>query len=167
MIQNTDNANQAEAVEGAAAFAAKAVQMTGGAVKDLRLFSEALDGRLWGSSDLADALRAFLLRSDFARLRILVNEAQSAVRNSPRLIELGRRLSSRVELRQPPYERRQNYRGEYLVADRSVLLERREPGALTAKFWVQAPAVIQLQITSFDELWDQSEPPMETRSLGI
>lgn len=160
-------AQQAELVEGAAAFIAKAAAMAGGASKDLRLFSDALDGRLWGGNDIADAFRGFLLRSEYSRLRILVNNVQSALHNSPRLVELARRLTSRVELRQPPEERRQNYRGELLIADRSAMLERREPAALGAKFLSQEPSETQVQISSFDELWDQSEPSEEMRSLGI
>ncbi|MBL6752455.1 MAG: hypothetical protein ISP90_18190 [Nevskia sp.] len=158
---------EAQLLQGAAAFIAKAVEMAGGASRELRLLSDTLDGRLWGGADIADAVRRFLLRSEYSRLRVLVNNVQSAMHNSPRLVELARHLTSRVELRQPPEERRQNYRGELLIADRSQLLERREPGTMDARFLPHEPAVTQVQISNFDELWDQSEPSEEMRSLGL
>lgn len=160
-------ANEAQLLQGSAAFAAKAIEMVSQAIVDVCILSDAMDPRLWGGSAFADALKSYLLQNDRARLRMLVNETPAAIHNVPHLIELVRRLTSRAEVRQPPDEHRQNYRGDLLIADRRQMLERHELGALEAKFWPRAPGVTQARAADFDEIWNESEPAQEFRSLGI
>ena len=141
-----------ELLQGRAAFAAKAVQLVRAARQELLLRSDALDRALYGGEDFYNAVKDFLLSSERARLCVLVRQPQQAVHNAARLIELGQRLSSRVEFREPTAEQGEIDPAEWLIADRRALLERRSPESLEAQFWAEEPQRGKLQGEEFDAL---------------
>lgn len=156
-----------ELLQGRAACAARALELARAARGELLLLSDSLDRSLYGGEDFAEAVKRFLLASDRARLLVLVNQPQPAARNIPHLLELARRISSRVEFRQPSETQAEAIRGEWLIADRRALLERREPEALEAQFWAQAPQRGKTRGEEFELRWNEAEPAQELRSLGI
>ena len=157
----------AELLQGRAAFAAKAVQLAGAARHELLLRSDALDRTLYGGEDFYNAVKGFLLGSERARLCVLVRQPQQAVHNAQRLIDLGQRLSSRVEFREPGPEQGELDPVEWLIADRRGLLERRSPESLEAQFWAEEPQRGKLHGEDFDKLWNEAQPAQELRQLGI
>jgi hypothetical protein len=158
---------QPEILEGRAAFAARALQLVRGARQELLLRSDALERGAYGSEEFADAVKTFLLGNERARLCVLVRQPQEAARNAPRLVELGRRLSSRVEFREPTPEQGELDPGEWLLADRRMLLERQSPEALQAQFWAEEPRRGKTRGEDYDQLWNEAQPAQEMRSLGI
>lgn len=156
-----------ELVTGIAGFAARATQMVAGARMELSLLSQELDRRIYGTEAFGDALRKFVLQHPRTKARVLVSQPQAAIGNAPRLVELGRALSSFIEFRQLLPIRQQTVRDEYLVADGRVLLCRETPNDLEAKFYDKAPHLGRLQLKHFDLLWNESEPAQELRKLGI
>lgn len=154
------------AVVGAAAFAAAAQEVVDAARHDLALMTVDLDRRLFGTDELVQRLRNFILQHRRARFRVLVHEPAAALRNSVRLIEFGRMLSSRVEFRTVPVERRK-LREEYLIADERALLYRSSPDQLEAKHYVDAPMVARSHLRAFEALWHESTVARELSSLGI
>lgn len=155
-------------LQGRTAFAAKAQELAGSARSELLLLSDSLDRALYGSEEFAEAVKRFLLGNDRARLLVLVNRPQPAARNVPHLLELAGRLSSRVEFREPPEPPGEEAgRGECLIADRRILLERPTPEALEAQFWALAPQRGKLRGEEFDLRWNEAVPAQELRSLGI
>jgi len=161
----TDDA--AEAIEGRAALAARMLDVVRSAQYEVRLLSYELERGLYGGDEFADAVKTLLLASERARLRVLLNQSRSAMRHSERLIELGRRLSSRCEFRELPPERLNDQRSEWLIADTRNLIERRAPDSLVARAWIDNPGITHERIGDFDKLWDESVPAQELRSLGI
>jgi hypothetical protein len=156
-----------ELLEGRAAFAARAVLVARGARHELILRSDALERSLYGGEDFADAVKAFLLGSERARLLVLVRKPQEAAQNGARLVELGRRLSSRVEFRERGEDQEDFDPSEWLYADRRILLERRSPEDLNSQFWAQEPRRGKTRGEDFDALWNEAQPAQEMRSLGI
>jgi hypothetical protein len=154
-------------LEGPAAFAAAALDLVRQARHELLLLSDALDRRLYGSPEFAESLKTFVLSSERAHLRVIVNQPGLAAQNIPRLLELQRRASSRIEFREPPDDRRQDCRRDWLIADRRTLLERRNPDALEVQLWSQAPQRGKLRGDTFDAIWNDSEQAQELRSLGM
>lgn len=153
-------------VSGSAAFAASALDVVGAARHHLALMSVALDGRLFGTEDFVERLRNFILQHRRAKLRVLVHDPASAVRNSIRLVEFGRRLSSRIEFRALPEEKRK-LREEYLIADETALLYRSYPDQMDAKYYADAPLVARSHLRAFETLWHESTVAREMSSLGI
>jgi hypothetical protein len=155
------------AVSGIAAFAARATQMLAGARNEIALLSQELDRRVYGGEAFGEALRRFVLQHERTRVRILLHSAQAAVANSPRLVELGRSLSSYVEFRELLPERRLAVLEEVLIADGRTMLHREAPQDLVARWHGSDPAVVRLKLKDFDTLWNESVPAQELRRLGI
>lgn len=154
-------------ITGAADYAARATQMVSGARMEIALLSQELDRRIYGTEIFGEALRRFVLQHKHTKVRVLVNRTQAAVSNSPRLVELGRSLSTFVEFREVPPPRQQTVRDEYLIADGRLLLYRETPQDLEARYYSNAPHLARLQLKSFDALWSEAEPAQELRKLGI
>ena len=153
-------------LEGPAAFTAAALELVRGARSELLLLSDSLDRLLYAGPEFAEAVKSFVLGSERARFCVLVNEP-TGPKNVPRLAELYRRASSRIEFREPPEDRREECRCEWLIADRRGLLERRGPEVLEAQLFTQDPQRAKLRGDAFDQIWNESEPARELRILGL
>jgi hypothetical protein len=156
-----------ELLTGTADFAARATQMVGGARMEIALLTQDLDRRVYGSALFTEALRRFVLQHSHTKVRVLVNATQSAMANSPRLVEFGRSLTSFVEFRELLPQRQQAVREEVLIADGRVMLYRESPGDLEARYYGASPGEVRLKLKAFDQLWDESVPAQELRKLGI
>ena len=157
---------EAVAVTGSAAFADAALEVVGAARHDLALISVDLDRRLFGSEVFTEKLRGFILAHRRAKLRVLVHDPAAAVRNSIRLVEFGRLLSSRIEFRAVPEDRRK-LREEFLIADERAVLYRSSPDQLEAKHYADAPMVARSHLREFEALWHESVVAREMSSLGL
>ena len=156
-----------ELLTGTADFARYATQMVGLARMEVALLTQDLDRRIYGNAAFTDALRKFVLQHSHTKVRVLVNATQSAIANSPRLVEFGRSLTSFVEFRELLPQRQQVIREEVLITDGRVLLYREAPGDLEAKYYPASPHVARLKLRDFDTLWDESVPAQELRKLGV
>lgn len=156
-----------ELVEGLAGFARRMRELAAGAHNELALLSQDLDRRVYGTDEFVGTLRSFVLQNRFARLRVLVSNPQTAIRNNPRLVEFGRTLSTFVEFRELLPERQQVIFEEYLVADGRKMLVREAPGDLESRYYTTAPHLARLKLKDFDMLWNESVPAQELRSLRL
>ena len=156
-----------ELLNGVADFAARATQMVSAARMEVALLTQELDRRIYGTGIFTESLRRFVLQHSHTKVRVLVNSTQIAMANSPRLVELGRSLTSFVEFREVPPSRQQVIREEVLITDGRVMLYRETPSDLEAKFYGASPSVARLKLKEFDLLWDEAEPAQELRKLGI
>lgn len=154
------------AISGREAFAEAALAVVGSARHHLALVSVDLDRRLFGTEAFTQTLRNFILAHRRARLRVLVHDPVAGLRNSVRLVEFGRMLSSRIEFRVVPDERRK-LREEFLIADERALLYRSSPDQLEAKHYVDAPMVARSHLREFEALWHESSIAREMSSLGL
>lgn len=154
------------AVTGSAAFAGAALDVVAAARHQLALMSVDLDRKLFGTDDFTERLRNFILQHRRAKLRVLVHDPAAAVRNSVRLVEFGRMLSSRIEFRAVPMERRK-LREEFFIADERALLYRSSPDQLDAKFYADAPMVARSHLRAFEVVWHESSVAREMSALGL
>ncbi|HSW13317.1 MAG TPA: hypothetical protein VLI06_10795 [Solimonas sp.] len=161
-----DSTTAPAVVSGVAAFTEHAVRVAQAARMDIVIFSDALDRRIYGDDRFVSTVRAFVLQNRRARLRVIVRQPGQAMRGAHRLVELGRMLSSRIEFRQPPEERRLPT-DEYLLADERALLIRSGPTELEARYFPSAPLEARQRLREFNVLWEESVPARELRILGI
>jgi hypothetical protein len=160
-------AAEPQALRGTSACAAQALALVRAARLELLLESEALDARVYGSAAFAAAVQDFALATPRAQLRLLVRDPRAALRNAPALIELARRLTSQIELREPAADQREVRAGECLIADRRAMLERARANELEARLWLDAPALGLRRAADFDTLWNQAVPSPELRRLSL
>lgn len=155
-----------ELASGQAEFLLRASQLVQSARLDITLFSQGLDRRTYSSEDFVAPLQSFLLSHQRARLRVLVHTPALAMRTGHRLVELGRRLSSRIEFRELLPERKL-IRKEFLIADESSLLIRESDDQLEARYYPHAPLIARDQRREFDSWWQESIPAAEFRDLKL
>jgi len=134
--------------------------------ESLEIFSRELDPELYDREPFLDAVSSLCVKNRMARVRILVQDPSAPVKRGHRLIELGRRISSSIEIRQPHPDYRQHNEA-FLIADHCGLITRgfadRYEG--TANFYSFIPA--QRKLDFFTEVWDRSESHPEFRRLHI
>jgi len=97
---------------------------------------------------------------------VLVQDPVSAIKRNNRFIELARKFSSSIEIRQPN-EDYHNYNEAFLLADNCGIIHRtladRNEG--TANF--HDPVKADRLLRFFTEVWDRSEAHPELRRLYI
>jgi hypothetical protein len=135
-------------------------------LSSLEIFTRDLDAPLYDQEAFLQALSALCLGNRKARVRVLVQDPMPPVKRAHRLIELSRRLSSSIELRQP-HEDYRHHNEAFLIADRCGLIHRaladRYEG--TANFY--DPVIAQRKLDFFTEVWERSEAHPEFRRLHI
>ncbi|NGY06339.1 hypothetical protein [Solimonas terrae] len=153
-------------ISGRQAWRDAAVELVGHAQLQLRVLSQELDRRIWSDPDLVEQLQTFALRSQRSELRILVNRPALAAQHGHRLVELARRLPSRIAIR----ELNEEHRGlteEFSVADEQALLYKGRHDDLDAQWSAHAPLDARRLRRRFDQLWDESPPARELAILGL
>ncbi len=153
-------------VTGIEAFIDCARQMAEAAHLDVALLSHSLDARVFGDDAFVDKLQAFVLRQERSRLRVLVNAPELAMRKSHRLVELGRRVSSRVHFRQLADDQK-GVVEEYLIVDEKLLLQRDAADQLDARYYAYAPLAARQRLQAFNILWEAALPAQEFRELRL
>jgi len=151
---------------GLAAYTQTTLKLITSAHLQLRVFSQELDRRVWNDPGIVELLRSFALRSPRAELRVLVNRPQAAAQRGHRLVELARRLPSRIRLRELLEERRAMAE-EYAIADEYALLHKRRHDDLDAVWHTHAPLEAREQRRRFDLLWEESPPARELGELRL
>lgn len=155
-----------ELLVGFAAYAERAREMVAGARYEIALLSQVLDRRLYVGSEFGEALQGFVRQHARARVRVLLHSPADALANAPRIVEVGRALTSFIEFRELLQERRQAVLEEYVIADGRTLLWREERRSLEARLDFD-PAAARLKLKEFDTFWNESPPAQELRRLGL
>lgn len=135
-------------------------------LRTVRLYSQELDHLLFDRSDVTDALSAFVRRGPPARLVILIHSSSSIVSRGHQLLELARRLDSKIEIRKVPSELAVDRHCCVITDERGYFLlpDRDEYQALANGYDpVQAARLAE----RFDYLWERSETDPELRALRI
>ena len=140
--------------------------MVGQAQASLDIFSRDLDPLLYDGETFIDLLSRLCLRNRHARIRFLVQDPTTPVKRGHRLIELGRKLSSSIEFRQPHQDYR-HFNEAYLIADQCGLIHRSLADRFegTANFY--DPVNAQRKLDFFTEVWERSESHPEFRRLYL
>ena len=132
----------------------------------LEIFSRDLDPVLYVREPFLDALNTLCHRNRKARVRMLVQDPTDAVRRSPRVVELARRLSSSIEIRQPHHDYR-HYNEAFLVADGCGLIHRKFADRYEGAANFYAPIQAQRKLDFFTEVWERSQVHPEFRRLHL
>jgi hypothetical protein len=132
----------------------------------LEVFSRDLDPFLYDREAFVDAISALCLRNRMARIRFLVQDPLAAIHHCQRLIELGRRLSSSIEFRQPHQDYR-HYNEAFLVADQCGLIHRPLADRFEGVVNFYDPIEARRKLDFFTEVWERSEAHPEFRRLNL
>lgn len=163
----TGAADASAPLEGRAALASALLAMASDARHEILLLSVDLDRALYGSEAFVEAIKQLALSNPRARVRVLVKQPRAAMQAAHRLVELGRRLPSRIEFRELTEERRDGQHADWLIADQCRFIERDRPEALLARLHGDPTPLARLRAAAFHTLWDESPGCAEFRTLGL
>lgn len=135
-------------------------------LRTLRVYSQELDHLLFDRPDVTDAVSAFVRRGPPARLLVLIHSSSRIVSSGHQLLELARRLDSKIEIRKVPAELAVDRHSCVIADERGYFLlpDYEEYQALANAYDpVQAARLAE----RFDYLWEHSHPDPELRVLRI
>ncbi len=132
----------------------------------LDIFSRELDPALYDRQAFLDEIARFCKQNTVVNVRILVQEPTRPAREGHRLIDLSRRLSSKIEIRQPHADYR-SWNEAFLVADGCGFVHRKfsDRSEGTANF--HDPTRSRRLLDFFTEVWERSEQHPEVRRLYL
>ena len=132
----------------------------------IRIYSQELDHTLFDRTAVVEALSEFVRRGPPARLHILIHGNSSLISRGHRLIELARRLDSKIEIRCVPAELAED-RHSCVISDEQgyfLMPDHTELQVLANAYYpVQASRLAE----RFEYLWNRSETDPEFRVLRL
>lgn len=150
-----------------ASLRAASVHMALQAKSEIALLSHDLDAPLYDFNDfLASVHRLAMYGGPRLPVRILLFDAEPAVRKGHRLIELARHHSSHIQIRQVPPEFYQHTEA-YLLADRRGYVLRPLADVFEGTADYDAPLIVRRLHAQFDHIWELGDIPLELRRLQI
>ena len=141
-------------------------ELVGQAERSLLLFSRALDPRIYDQQPFLDALHRLALHSQRSQVRILLVDNHRLVKYHHRLLELARRLTSRIELRRPITQYAE-HGDEYLLTDHRGYLYREHADEYEGSVDFYAPLETRRLEERFQEAWEHSQPDPDLRRLYL
>ena len=135
--------------------------------RNITILSQDFDQQILNNDAVENAIRSFLTNnSRVARVRILVQNPEKSIHQGHRLMELSRKLSSLIEIRQPANQHK-GITEAAITFDRSGFLYRELGDRPEGSGCYQDPLrTLELE-RKFDEIWAPSEPLSEFRRLSI
>lgn len=135
--------------------------------REVALLTRDLDPEVLEHAEVIEALKRIAFSGANARIRFLVQEPVRAVNECPRLIALAQRMSSVFSFRMPVEEVDRRYAGSYAVNDRNAYFERPLAIRFDGEGQSHAPARAAQFLSSFNAVWERSEPAIEMRRLEL
>ena len=143
-----------------------AVELCAGATRSVCILSPELDGEAFDNPSLVDVLSALARDSRQTEVRILVQDAGRLVGRGHRLLQLARKLPSKVRIQR--LSEHPDWNGETIVIrDRDGVLYK--PGGSDHEGFYEpaSRSSTQRHLELFEELWRYSVQDPELRALPL
>ncbi len=134
--------------------------------RSIYIFSYDLDPQLYNQTDFLEAVKILAIGSEHSRIKVILQNNTKVQREGHRLIQLWRRLTSKIEIRRPPPDYIDHTENFLLVDDLGYLHR-----SLYTKYEATVDFNSRFETSKFcmffNEVWEQSEPASELRTLHI
>ena len=134
--------------------------------RTIRLFTTDMDPAVFDRAVLVEAMARLAREHSRARIHILVQDSGQAVTQGHRLVELARRLSSRVEIRKPIPEYR-DLTENFMVVDGKGYLLRVQSQRFDGQASFHDPFRCRELVGRFEEIWQRSHNDLQLRRLHL
>ena len=134
--------------------------------RTLDIVSRLLDPPVFNTPDFIEAVKRFATKNRKPRIRIIVFDPETIVKNGHRLVDLAGRLSSFIEIRKSGNDYK-DYNECLLLADETAFLHRinAERYEATANFNDRRQSKYYLK--QFDTMWDVATPDPNLRRVNL
>ncbi|MGO1658587.1 MAG: GNAT family N-acetyltransferase [Marinobacter sp.] len=140
--------------------------MVGQASRRLRLYDRALDHDLYDRQRFRELISGLARRHRFSEIRLLIHDEQPLVKRRHQLVELMRRLPSRIELRlinrDYPHEDQ-----PFVLADRQGVVLRHGFSGPSGFAGFADSGRVKLLSENFQRMWDAGRHSLELRELPL
>lgn len=150
----------------AADVRAASIELARRARRTIHIHSRHLDPDIYDNQPFLDALTRLVTSHANAFVRILVRDAGPAIHDGNRLIELARRLSSSIEIREPGLQHR-DYNAAFLVVDARGVIYRELSDRYEAQANEDDRARARQLVRYHDQAWAFSVANASLRALDI
>lgn len=142
------------------------IRMADRALREFLLFERTLDPALYDRRPFVSAIRRLALARAGLPVRILIFDSRQASATGHRLIELSRRLTSRIAIRRVEEDDRKRP-DAFLIADECSYLHRQIATTMAAIVDFDDPAEARRLRATFEQIWERSAADPELRRLFI
>ncbi|MCP3675823.1 MAG: hypothetical protein GY829_15330 [Gammaproteobacteria bacterium] len=143
-----------------------ALSLISQARRTITLFTHNFDHRILDTPEIASAISDFIKVSPNSQLKTLLCDPSLVVKQGHRIVELSRKFSSFISIRQTHAE----YLStpfSFLIIDDTALLFRPHANEYNAIVNYDSRLECRHYLEFFNEVWQQSEPVSEIRQLFI
>jgi len=143
-----------------------ALNLASQAIRRVCIFSHDLSPQIYNQAPFLDAIKQLAIRNKQTQIRILLQDSGKVEKNGHRLIQLWRRLTSKIEIR-CPHSDYIEHKESFMLADDVGYLHRRFYSSFDATVSFNSRLEVKKLTTFFNEVWEKSEPNSELRDLHI
>jgi hypothetical protein len=130
------------------------------------IFSRELDTPIYDNGDVVAAVRAVVVGSSRARVRILVSDTARVVAHGHRLLNLAYRLSTFIEIRKVAHEHR-TYNTALFIADNTGTVVRRFADRFDAEVCFYNLKQARELTRTFNQMWAIAKPDPNLRAVHL
>lgn len=147
-------------------IAETSAHMAAQARRELLIHDHALASALYDQAPFLQAVKQLALTRPGMCVRVLLSDPRVAAQGGHQLIELARRLSSRIAIQRLADED-QDWRDAWLIVDATGYVRRRLADGMDAIADYNDSATARRRRLEFEECWDRSRVDIELRQLFI
>jgi hypothetical protein len=136
------------------------------ASRSLNIISRLLDPAIFNSAEFISAVRGMVTGNRFPKIRIIVFDPDTIVRNGHQLVELAGHLSSFIEIRKATREF-SNYNECLLMVDDTAFLHRLNGERFEATANFNDPRQCYYYKQEFETMWEAAKPDPNLRKMRI
>jgi hypothetical protein len=136
------------------------------AQRSLSIYTPNLEPLIYDQDCFLEPVKRLVLARGHARLRVLISDPARASRDGNRFMQMARRLTSFIELRNVPPEFRNNP-ASFIVADDRAIAYRQQASRWDGIVEFDDQSVVRRHLAYFDEVWVVSLIQPELRATAI
>jgi len=134
--------------------------------RTLSIYTPNLEPQLYDQDCFLEPLKRLVLARGHARLRVLISDPARAAREGNRFMQMARRLTSYIDLRNVAPEYRSNP-CSFIVADDKAIAYRQQASRWDGIVEFNDTQVVRRYLAYFDEVWAGSLIQPELRATAI
>jgi len=136
------------------------------AQRSLSIYTPNLEPLIYDQDCFLEPVKRLVLARGHARLRVLISDPARASRDGNRFMQMARRLTSFIELRNVPAEFRNNP-ASFIVADDRAIAYRQQASRWDGIVEFDDQSVVRRHLAYFDEVWAVSLIQPELKATAI
>jgi hypothetical protein len=153
-------------LQGRAQFQYASLQMAQQASHRIDIFTYDLDKPLYDQADFIEALKTLAIRQRGIAIRVLIQNSEKVQREGHRLLELARRLTSKIEIRRPHTDFLEHTEN-FIIIDKTGYIRRKQADRYEGEANFCDRLEAKLLSEFFSDVWERSESESALRRLYL